>query len=260
MAIFPTGNFFPGMGGGGFRIPGVAMRASVSLFFDRAAVKNALSDMEYKALTKASMRIKDYAKRSIQKQGMAKPMLKVMRDNPGMSLKDVARIAGLRPHTKKAIAERVFEIKTRPPSPPGTPPHTHVPYGHMLGFRRNLWNFYDPMSHSAVVGPSRKGKMLPYLHEFGGTQMLNTWVHVPKWPGPAKAILWKASVGQKPKNANRWAGPVGSPQAVRYPARPYMYPAMLKAIRSGDLARAFGGKFTASQAGRGVMVTGRSRI
>lgn len=256
MAMFPSGSMFPGVGGG-FRIPGVAMRASVSMFFDRQAVKNALSGMEYQALTKSSMRIKDHAKRSIKKMGMAKPPLKVMRNNPGMSLHDVARLAGLRKHTKKAIADRVFEIKTRPPSAPGSPPNTHVPYGHMLGFRRNLWNFYDSTSHSAVVGPSKKGKMLPFLHEFGGTQMLATWVHIPKWQRASKAILWKTSVGSSPKNKDRWAGPIGSPRPFVYPPRPYMYPAMLKAIRSGELARAFQGKFTASQAGRGVMVTGR---
>lgn len=255
MAIFPTGNLFPGMGGG-FRIPGVAMRASTSFFFDRAAVKNALTQMQFAALTKGSLRIKDYAKRSIRKQGMAKPPLKVMRDNPGATLRDLERLPGLRPHTRLALQDRVREIRTRPASAPGTPPHTHVPYGHMLGFRRNLWNFFDPMTESAVVGPSKKGRMLPYLHEFGGTQMLNTWAYIPQYPRAYTPIVTRMSVGQRPRNSNLWAGPVGSARSARYPERPYMFPAMMRAVRNGDLAKAFGGRFSVSQAGRGVTVRG----
>lgn len=242
--------------GGGIKIPGVAMRASINNFFDRASVQSALSDMEYKALTKSSMRVKDYARKSIKKMGMAKPILKVMKDNPGATLRDLEKLPGLKAHTRKAIQRRVFEIKTRPPSPPGTPPHTHVPYGHMLGFRRNLWNFYDQMTHSAVVGPSKKGRMLPYLHEFGGTQMLNTWAYIPQYPRKYNPIVMRMSAGQRPKNQSKWAGPVGSPRSATYPERPYMYPALQKAITAGDLARAFQGKFSASQAGRGVMIRG----
>jgi len=244
MAIFPTGNLFPGLGGG-FRIPGVAMRASVKNFFDRDAVKNALSEMEHRALSKGSMRIKDYAKRSIRKMGMAKPKLKIMRQNPNMNLRQAAAVPGLATRTRRAIETRAREIKTRPPSSPGTPPHTHVPYGHMLGFRRNLWNFYDPISHSAVVGPSQKGRMLPYLHEFGGTQMLATWQYVPQYPRKYNPIFWRLSVGQKPRNTGKWVD-AGHTSRATYPARPFMQPAMRRAIARGDLAKPFGGQFKAA--------------
>jgi hypothetical protein len=240
--------------GGGIRIPGVHMHAVTSNFFDRAAVKNALSDMEYRCLTKGSLRIKDRAKRSIKKMGMAKPKLKVALANPGLNLRELYRLPGLRKHTKKAILQRVREIKTRPPSAPGTPPHTHVPYGHMLGFRRNLWNFYDPSSHSAVVGPSKKGKMLPYLHEFGGSQVLTTWAYIPQYKGNMNPIIWRLGQGQVPRNRAKWTGPIGTPQSVQYPERPYMFPAMQWAVSSGTLAKIFQGQFRVSQAGRGVSI------
>lgn len=254
MAIFPTGGgMFPM--GGGWKIPGVSMRASVSNFFDRASVLSALSDMEKRCLTKGSLRIKDHARKSIKKMGLAKPKLKVMKANPGLNLRELYRLPGLRPHTKKAILDRVREIKVRPPSAPGDPPHTHVPSAHMLGFRRNLWNFYDPMSHSAVVGPSKKGKQLPYLHEFGGSQTLTTWGYIPKYTGNYVPIVTRLGQGQHPKNRSRWLQ-VGGPRNFVYPPRPYMHPAMMKAVTSGELQRIFRGAFRVSQAGRGVSIGG----
>jgi hypothetical protein len=243
-------------GGGRFRIPGVAFRVNVNMFFDRSEVKSALTQMEYKGLSKASMRIKDYARKSIKKMGRARPPLKVMKQNPGVPLTAIAAMPGISSRTRKAVIDRIREIKTKPPSPPGTPPHTHVPFSHMLGFRRNLWNFYDATTHSAVVGPSRKGRMIPYLHEFGGTVQLKTWVWRPKWQRMKSPIIWKRAVGDRPKNPNRWMVADGT-ETVRYPERPYMYPAMLKAIARGDLAKAFGGQFAVSQRSRGVSISGR---
>jgi hypothetical protein len=178
---------------------------------------------------------------------MAKPKLKIMRADPNMTLRDAARVPGLRKNTRDAIIQRVREIKTRPPSAPGTPPHTHVPYGHMLGFRRNLWNFYDPVTHSAVVGPSQKGKMLPYLHEFGGSQMLERWDYVPQFPRAYNnPIVWRLPVGQQPRNTAKWAHSGRSPKRFTYPARPFMQPALRKAISRGDLAKPFFGQFKAA--------------
>ena len=257
MSIFPLGGGNPYSAAlGGIRIPAIGMRASVNMFFDRAAVQNALSDMEWKSLSKASMRIKDHAKRSIKKMGRARPLLKIQKANPGLDLTSILKQPGVAGRTKRAVIQRIREIKMKPPSAPGTPPHTHVPYGHMLGFRRNLWNFYDATSHSAVVGPSRKGRMLPYLHEFGGQQTMVTWVYKPKWAGSMKApIVWKREASERPRDPSRWLV-TQQRQTVTYPARPYMDPALMKAVRNGDLAKAFGGKFSAAQAGRGVFVRG----
>jgi hypothetical protein len=252
VSLLPTARnpFFPG---GGFRIPKVAMRVSVNYFFDRAEVKNALTAMQYKALTKGSLRVKDYAKKSIKKRGRARPRLKVMKENPGVSLQAIAKMPGISNRTRRAVLQRLWEIERKPPSPPGTPPHTHVPSSHMLGFRRNLWNFFDPTSASAVVGPSKKGKMIPYLHEFGGSVQMKTWVFRPRWEGMREPIVWRRAADEKPKNASRWMVAPGT-ESVQYPARPYMYPALLKAIQRGDLAKAFGGQFQAAQPGRGVRI------
>lgn len=253
--LFPMGGNPFGAALGGFRIPSISMRVTTSMFFDRAAVKSSLSAMEFKALSKGSMRIKDYAKRSIRKMGMARPPLRIMRDNPGVRMAVLAARPTTNNRTRNNLNQRILEIQTRPPSAPGTPPNTHVPYSHMLGFRRNLWNFYDHMTHSAVVGPSRKGKMLPYLHEFGGQQTLQVWVYNNRYAG-GPAIVRNMPTGQLPLNPDRWTV-TAQRRRVNYPERPYMDPAMRRAIANGDLAKAFGGQFSVSQAGRGTFIRGR---
>lgn len=253
MLIPRAGN--PFMPGGGFKIPGVALKASVNAFFDRADVIAALTEAERRGLSKASLRVKDHAKKSITRMGRAKPRLKVMKDNPNLPLTAIAQMPGISPRTRRAVLQRIREIQTKPASRPGTPPNTHVPFSHMLGFRRNLWNFVVLETKSAVVGPSKKGKMIPYLHEFGGTVQMKTWVYRPRWDGGMRQpIVWRRAVGERPANAARWMVAPGT-QSVQYPERPYMYPALLKAIRRGDLAKAFGGQFQAAQAGRGVRIS-----
>lgn len=250
----PMGMGGQGFGGGGFKIPGVGLRVNTEMFFDRAAIKASLSQMDYAALTKASLRVKDYAKRSIKKKGLAKPPTKLMKANPGVSLRLLAAMPNISPKQRASLVKRIQEIKTKPPSPPGTPPHTHVPYGHMLGFRRNLWNFYDARTTSAVVGPSRKGKQLPYLHEFGGTQMLEAWAWKPKYPlRNGKMYVKWLGVGDKPRDPSKWIA-FRAKKMARYPARPFMHPALKKAIKNGDIAKAFQGAFRASSPGGAVFV------
>lgn len=252
--MLPMGMGGHGFGGGGFKIPSVGLRVNTSMFFDRAAIQASLSQMDRKALTKASLRVKDHAKRSIKKQGLAKPPTKLMQANPGVGLRMLAAMPNISPKQRKALLGRIHEIKTKPASPAGTPPHTHVPYGHMLGFRRNLWNFYDASTVSAVVGPSRKGKMLPYLHEFGGTQMLEAWAWKPKYPlRTGKMYMKWLSPGDKPRDPSKWV-PFRAKRLFRYPARPFMQPALKKAIRNGDIAKAFEGAFRASSPGGAVYV------
>lgn len=256
MRIPGAGGFhIPGSHGGfGIRVPSLGLRAHTSMFFDRAAIKAALSQMDYDALTKASMRVKDYAKRSIKPKGLAWPPLNVMKDNPGVALRVLAALPNIHPKQRAALLKRIVEIKTKPASPAGTPPFTHVPYGHMLGFKRNLWNFYDAQTASAVVGPSRKGKMLPYLHEFGGTQMLEAWLWKPKYRlREGKAYVKYLGVGDRPRDPSKWIA-VRAKKQARYPARPFMHPAMMKAIAKGDIAKAFQGKFRAAGPGGAVFV------
>jgi hypothetical protein len=242
-----------------FHVPSVAMRVSVRQFFDRAAVKEALGAMNLKAFSIASLKVKNIAKESIKKKGLAKPILKVMRDNPGSTLSSLLADPSTSKKNRRAVMERIREIKAKEPSPPGTPPHTHVPYGHMLGFRRNLWNFYDSSSHSAVVGPSKKGRQLPYLHEFGGTITMRLWAWIPqKYTKSGKMrspIIMRLPIGTSPRNTGKWR-PLSVTERSDYPERPFMRPAMMKAIANGSIAKAFGGKFVA-KSGRGGTIIGR---
>lgn len=247
---FPIG----GHGFGGIKVPGVGLRVHTGMFFDRAAIQASLSQMDYDALTKASLRVKDYAKRSIKKMGLAKPPIQLMKDNPGVALRVLAAMPNIHPKQRTALLKRIYEIKKKPPSQAGTPPNTHVPYGHMLGFRRNLWNFYDQQTSTAVVGPSKKGKQLPYLHEFGGTQLLEAWLWKPRYPlRNGKTYVKYLGVGDRPRDPSKWIA-VRAKKTARYPARPFMHPALVKAIRKGDIAKAFKGAFRASSPGGAVFV------
>jgi hypothetical protein len=254
--------------GRGIGVPGVPVRVSVDMFFDRAAIKAALTQLEYDGLTRASMRVKDIAKRSIKKRGMARPLLKVMKDNPGRTLGELAAMPGVPANIQRKLRQRINEIVEPKGSPPGTPPYTHVPYGHMLGFRRNLYNAYDLRSASAVVGPSKKGEKwgLPHLHEVGGKIEKTAWELNYKYPVVPKKTLdnivkmsrgnsdrWKNQyakakavrrvfrwmpTGQAPRNRGKWV-PTNITRIFPYPKRPFMRPAMLKAIASGEIARSF---------------------
>lgn len=224
-----------------FRVPSIPTTVNVNMFFDRAEVKNALTAMEYHALSKAGMLVKDAARRSIRKMGLARPKLVEQQANPGMRLSDI--LAKTTNRKRKAIIiERIRQIKTRPPSPPGTPPHTHVPWKHMLGLRRVLLNGYDKATHSAVAGPAKRGDewTIPRLHEFGGSKGLKEYVLTPKYPRYNKPIMkW---VGLRDDPGDGWVA-TGRSQVFRYPARPYMAPALKKT--RPKLAKLFQGAFSA---------------
>lgn len=211
-----------------FKLPSLPTHIRVDMFFDRPAVMNALTKAERYGLSRSSLLVKQTAVKSIAKQGLAKPKLKVMTANPGMRLSSIAKLTTLRGKQRQAIIDRVREIQRRDPSPPGTPPHTHVPSGHMLGFSRNLYNAYDKMTHSAVAGPSKKGQhwTIPGLHEYGGTRSLTAWAWRPQYPGPMRRpiIRWVLT-GTNPGGG--WL-PTGATKRVTYPARPFMVPALNK--------------------------------
>ena len=67
-------------------IPSIGMRVSTDFFFDRDAVKNAMSAMDLKALSKASMLVKDRARRIIKKRGLARLPLQVQEKFPGAGI------------------------------------------------------------------------------------------------------------------------------------------------------------------------------
>jgi hypothetical protein len=227
------GMILPAGGGGLFPNPfsggGLSVSIHKSMFFDRSAVKNALTRMELRALSRGSLLIRRIAQKSIGRVGMAKPQLREMRANPGVPLAQILKSSpSLSKTRRQKIIERIREIKTREPSSPGSPPNTHVPFGHMLGFRRNIYNAYDAISHSGLAGPSRKGERwtIPQLHEYGGTQRLQAWMWRPRYDRYTKPIIRWATVGQR--FGSDWLRLPGQKDA-RYPPRPYMRPALEKA-------------------------------
>jgi len=238
---------FPGLS---LRVPRIPTTISTRFFFDRTEVKNALSAMEYKALTRASLLVRRAAQKSIIKVGAARPKLKIMRDNPGVGLNALLKTPGMRKSVRTALETRIMEMKYPPASPPGTPPYTHVPSGHMLGFRRNLYNAYDPSSRSGVVGPSKKGKDwgIPHLHEFGGKKTLTAWAWVPKYT-PARQVIVRWTSQYETPGGGRWL-PAGVTKTVNYPARPFMLPALQKS--RPQLAKMFEGQFSAGRAARSM--------
>lgn len=242
-------------------IPAVHLRASTSLFFDRAAVQAAMSEMDLKALHKSGSLIRDRVRRIIKKKGLSRVPFKLQERYPGAGPTALHQMGVL---SKRMRGSIVRELQAPKGSPAGTPPFTHTPeVGHQssaLGFRKNIWYYYDRQSHSVVAGPSRKGKMLPFLHEFGGTVRLRTWVYIPqiktKGGGMRRPILMKLPTGQRPTNQTHWR-PLSQQIVTVYPARPFMKPAMDHCVANGSIARAFAGSFRSTAGSRGTGFTVR---
>lgn len=250
MALFPSAGSMFSPGGDIRLVPQI----HTSMFFDRKAVTDALTRGEKRAFSRASLHVRRQAQRSIKKVGLAKPKLRIMSSFPGLSLGQISRLPGMTKSTagsmrdsrgrllpgsgkrttktgitdreRAAVIERIREIKTREASQPGTPPHTHVPTGMMLGFRRNLYNAYDSATHSAVVGPTAKGPhpQMPALHEFGGSRRQRAYIWRPRWTGSYRQpILRWFDADETPDD--RWID-TGQSRSVLYPPRSFMRPAL----------------------------------
>jgi hypothetical protein len=113
--------------------------------------------------------------------------------------------------------------KKRKPSQPGMPPRYHTK--HDVATLRNILYGYDASRQSVIVGPVKLNKKqylggklsagtIPALHEFGGTAGIRERkTPFGKW----------VPVGRK----NR--GGATRVRTARYPARPFMAPALAKA-------------------------------
>jgi hypothetical protein len=234
----------------------IPVRINFDFFFDRAGVASGISKAKRAGLYKAGSVVMQIARRSITKKGLARPKLKVMTQNPGVRLRDLMQMKGVDDKTRAKIEERIWEIKYRPPSLAGTPPNTH------LGTLRNSITYaYSPPTESVVVGGFMEGiPRLVSLHEFGGTQRMAAWAWIPAyngrgytgiigwWPVGKKPYLrrqrWQL-MGSQQGESRRGGGPLGQWQKnFRYPARPYMRPALEKGITSGRIPKGFGNSVT----------------
>lgn len=133
-----------------------------------------------------------------------------------------------------AFVRRRAQTSMRPrvgPSKPGDPPHAHqskrlralkrkwgkrVKYTGAL-LREMLLFAYDPVRRSMVVGPVPFGKGVPELHEYGGTRK-----------GDGRVMEVRNSPGRDAGGRFVTAGVrlVKLDGTLRYPARPYMRPAL----------------------------------
>lgn len=240
MSLFGRARLLPGL-------PRIPVSVSTRYFFDRGEVRSALTALQHRGLSRSSLLVRTTAMRSIRRVGAARPRLVIQNQNPGVMLSALLQRPGLRPHTARAIRQRLAEIQNPQnfASPPGTPPHTHVPYSHMLGFRRNLYNAMDPTLTSAVVGPRRRGNdwTIPHLHEFGGTRTLREFVYRPSLRWSTVILRWQSASQTTPAN---WA-PTGQSRSAAYPARPFMLPALRACLPR--IRQQFGNQFNGRRGG-----------
>lgn len=237
-AFLPVGNN-PLLSGISTKMPGIPMRINFDYFLDREDVIARIGKAKARALTRVGLKVMQTARRSIKKMGMAKPKLKVMNDNPTVSLAQLLRRPDINERTKSRINERLFEIKFKPASPAGTPPHTH-----RGNLRRDIVFAYDPTSESVVVGSfMRGGAWLASLHEFGGSIQMQAWAYVPQFHRTMNfgILAWKRA-GSSPRNISRWE-PTRFRETFNYPARPYMRTAMHTALAKGSIPAQFRNMF-----------------
>lgn len=238
----------PSMSGG---IPGVSLGADIRVpvsinykyFFDKPRVINAMSKTKRLALYKAGSVVFQIARRSIKRMGMAKPRLRVMTENPDMSLRELIGMSEAGGNRRQAnqLRRRLVEIQAKAPSQPGTPPHTHR--GNLRD-KPGIVYAFDPTTESVVVGQGSPSiAWLASLHEFGGSEDMVGWAWIPRWRGSYRAgIIGWWRVGRSPQNTSRWEQ-TRFRERHPYPARPYMRPAFAKAIASGRIPAEFRNRF-----------------
>lgn len=118
-------------------------------------------------------------------------------------------------------------------SAPGTPPSAHS--ADPVATLKNIWFGYDDQTRSLVVGPvkinqvdflngQRGSGTVPQLQEFGGTR------------GVVEVQLRNGSwIRADQRSRRRLAGLPSRVRLARYPARPYMKPALDAEVAAGTL-------------------------
>lgn len=202
-------------------------------FFDRPAVVNAVGKMKVKALKKSGLAVMQATRRRIKKQGMAKPQLRVQKENPGITLAQLVRMPSIRERDRKSALRRIKEIKDPKHSNPGESPYTHTGM-----FRDHILFSWDSSSESVVIGQAMpKGAWLANLHEFGGSQQMQGYAWVPRYPNYRSPIIKFRRAGSK-VNTSRWL-PTSMRETRQYPPRPYMNPALMEKVGDGTIINSF---------------------
>lgn len=225
-------------GASGVSTGSVRIAVRTDMFFDRQAIRDATRYMNFHGLSRGSLVVRRIAQKSIKQRGAARPKPKIM--TPGVSINALLARPDLAPRTRGALVKRLKEIQTPQGSPAGTPPFTHVPSTHMLGFRRNMYNGFDSQTQSAVAGPMQKGErwILPARHELGLPVTLRAWFFLGKGRGGIVKWLDESVIDTYPG----WT-PTSKRKRIAYPKRPFMRPALERAASSGKLRQAFRNSF-----------------
>jgi hypothetical protein len=185
-------------------------------FFDRPAVMRAVDAATRKNLAAAGGWIRKVARNSMK---LVTPRREQLR--------------------QKALGKRKRITAEVKPSAPGSPPHAVQPHPFI---RKFLSYAYDPQRRSVVVGPEAgrgPSNGVPALMEFGGTAKAGkarTRVRAVGGAGEidvrdGEVVYARLLTARQVARANRLNGQLyGSSQAKsrRYPARPYMKPALEK--------------------------------
>lgn len=185
---------------GGFGSLGVGVIPK-QLFFDRPLVMRSMDAASRSALSRAGGYVRKTARNSMRPSA-------VPRRQPG-GRRYVRDADGQIVYDRRFVWRKVEGglIRYPAPSKPGEPPNRHSnPLLHRFTFYA-----FDPASRSVVVGPSRLGRSTaPEVLEYGGSAVSETPVFDPK------KKTWR--------RARR---------RVYVPARPFMRPALARAIAAG---------------------------
>lgn len=167
-------------------------------FFDRMQVIARIDKDRLRFLRNAGGFARKTARTSMKRKGKARPAPKNQNG--------------------RAYQRWLEEIQNQPASQPGSPPYVHS--DSPVQTLKNILFAFDTSSGGVVVGPVGLGRSLvPSLHERGGTAAI-----------PEKQVVF-------PNGGRKWV-PIGKRGArpgqatrkrlAKYPARPFMKPAMQK--------------------------------
>lgn len=185
------------------------IKTAKRFFFDRAKIIERIGADRARLLRNVGGFVSKTAARSMRKKGYARKPPKNMNGKAGRTF--------------------MAEVRGEVASPPGTPPFTHSTDANAT--LRKILFIYDTAKEAMVVGPvalnqknnTFNGRKMtgtvPNLHEFGCTQGIKEKMVGRKWMPIGKR---KARPGQ----------PVRTRKA-KYPARPFMAPAVKKTQSTG---------------------------
>ncbi len=124
-------------------------------------------------------------------------------------------------------------------SQPGSTPSAHS--SDKIASLKNILFAFEPSNHVVVVGPAklnqvnlmagRRNVTVPSLHEFGGT----VYIQEERWKSKdGNTKWWRRDLRRSASENKEYRS-----REARYPARPFMAPALQREIRNSKLIQAW---------------------